>query len=209
MARRKSGGSPTVEVALTPLQHDKARQSDSGGCLIADRIKEQGYTSVSVDMATIRFTDPETGMRYTYLTPEQAQYILLAFDQGWPNPFERFTLRRAVKITPVIKDRNNAKRREERLAELEAKEASGEELTRRERQSLTKLRQPLVRPHKRGPSNVNAEGAVVGGHPLKLSTNPNLLRGRNRHFGAKIAKPGQVFQNAVEEAVNERLEQMA
>jgi hypothetical protein len=107
----------------------------------------------------------------------------------------------------VIKDRNNAKKREERRAELEEKETSGEVLTRGEQIALTKLRQPLVRPHKRGPSEVKADGTVVGGHPLKLSTNPNLLRGRKRHFGAKIAKPGQVFENAVEEAVTKRLEE--
>lgn len=208
MARRKSG-SPTVEVVITPQKYEKARQSDSGGCLIADDIKSKGYASVSVDMATIRFTDPESGMRYTYLTPEPAQYILLAFDQGWPSPFDRFTLRRAVKVVPVIKDRNNAKRREERLAELETKEATGEVLTKGEQAALTKLRKPLVRPHKRGPSEVKADGTVVGGHPLKLSANPNLLRGRRRHFGAKIARPGQVFENAVEEAVNERMQEKA
>ena len=34
---------------------------------------------------------------------------------------------------------------------------------------------------------------------------PNLLRGRNRHFGAKLADPGQAFHDAVEAAVAERM----
>jgi len=34
---------------------------------------------------------------------------------------------------------------------------------------------------------------------------PNLLRGRDRHYGAKLADPGQVFRDAVEEAVAQHL----
>ena len=34
---------------------------------------------------------------------------------------------------------------------------------------------------------------------------PNLLRGRDRHFGAKLADPGEAFREAVEAAVADRL----
>ena len=43
---------------------------------------------VSVDLATIRFTDPKTERRYIYLTPRPAQLALLSFDAGdKPDPF--------------------------------------------------------------------------------------------------------------------------
>ena len=37
---------------------------------------------------------------------------------------------------------------------------------------------------------------------------PNLLRGHDRHFGAKLANPGVVFEEAVAAEVAERLGQM-
>jgi hypothetical protein len=47
---------------------------------IAAAVPQAKY--ISVDLATIRFTDPQAGMRYVYLTPRSAQEALLAFDQG-------------------------------------------------------------------------------------------------------------------------------
>ena len=63
---------------------------DSGHCMIADALAEAmpGAESISVDLATIRFTDPQAGLRYIYLTPPAAQVALIAFDQGEkPEPF--------------------------------------------------------------------------------------------------------------------------
>lgn len=37
---------------------------------------------VAVDLQSIRWTDAERGLRYTYLTPRLAQLKLLQFDQG-------------------------------------------------------------------------------------------------------------------------------
>jgi len=44
---------------------------------------------VSVDLATIRFTDPSSGVRYVYLTPARGQAVLANFDLGVkPHPMD-------------------------------------------------------------------------------------------------------------------------
>jgi hypothetical protein len=58
--------------------------------MIAEAIKEQlpDVRSVSVDIQTIRFTDPKKGIRYIYPTPRLAGMALINFDQGVkPEPF--------------------------------------------------------------------------------------------------------------------------
>jgi hypothetical protein len=221
MARTKFT-SPTLELRITAEQHERAVQSASGGCLIADAIREQypHLTKVTVDMATIRASDRKTGKRYTYLTPPIAQHLLLAFDQGWPQPTEQLVVKRAVKITPITRNRTGrassagaAARREARIAELEAKVAAGEELTVVEKKALTRMRNAKPapeRPASRGPTEVHVtsnRGAVVhGGKAIPQGeAHPNLLRGRDRHFGAKLADPGIAFREAVEAAVADRL----
>jgi hypothetical protein len=219
-------GSPKLSITITDEAYDTAVKSNSGACLIADAIKNQHpeLVNVSVDMATIRATDLKRGVRYTYLTPEQAQYVLLAFDQGWSNPYSQLTVKKAVRINPVIRNRRGphspagtARRREIRLAELRAKQDRGEPLTRGEKISLAKMsnpKPPPERPSSWGPADVKVTGSgtgredvvVHGGKPIiQGRAHPNLLRGRNRHFGAKLADPGIAFREAVDEAVAERL----
>jgi len=213
MARNKFS-SPTLTAVITDEQWEKAVRSKSGGCLIADSIKSQypQYTGVTVDMATIRFSDRALGVRYTYLTPGDAQHLLIGYDAGWPKIIDEVHLRKAVKVTPITRPKQETLDREGRLAELEEKAASGEELTRYEKSSLTTLRNSASRPSARGPSEVKVDenrGTVVhGGAPAKQGkAHPNLLRGSDRHFGAKLANPGLVFEQAVEAAVAERLKQ--
>jgi len=80
--------------------------------------------------------------------------------------------------------------------------------------ALTRMRNPTPtpeRPTSVGPPEVHgssrARPVVVGGRPLPHGTHPNLLRGRDRIFGAKLADPGLAFNEAVEAAVAERLAQ--
>src|SRR5262245_59327758 len=95
---RTKFNSPRLSVVLTAEAREHAIQSNSGGGLIADAIKQQypEYTKVQVDMATIRITDVKAGRRYIYLTPPAAQHVLLSFDQGWPQPVESLSIQRAV-----------------------------------------------------------------------------------------------------------------
>ena len=189
--------------------------------MIADAIKEQypELSMVTVDMATIRASDRKHGLRYTYLTPATAQHVLLAFDQGWPQPVDHLTVKRAVQIVPICRPKTGpvspaaiAERRAEKLAEYEERIANGEELSRGEKAAVTRLRNPKPapeRPSSTGRARVNAghDGLVVsGGRPRVVgAAHPNLLRGRNRHYGAQMADPGVAFREAVDAAVAKRM----
>lgn len=66
-------------------------ERDSSHCMIAEsvRVSFPNAKRISVDLQTIRFSDADKGLRYTYLTPRTAQIALIDFDQGRPpEPFE-------------------------------------------------------------------------------------------------------------------------
>jgi hypothetical protein len=204
--------SPRLELEVTPEIWDEAVRASSGGCLIAEAIRRQypQFTGVRVDMATVRLTDRKKGLRFMYLTPPPAQHLLLAFDQGWGQPTEGVKIARAVKVTPVTRARTRARAREARVAELEAKKAGPGGLTRTEKSTLSRLKKAArgaaKRPSSYGPASANRDGVVHGGRPsVQGPPHPNLLRGRDRHFGAKTAKPAEAFQEAVDKAVAEKL----
>jgi hypothetical protein len=208
--------SPRVVIEITERQWDRAKRASSAACLISDAIKHAypHLTSVETDITTIRASDRAKGERYVWLTPQPAQDVLLAFDQGWDRPSRhRITLNGAVKVTK-IKARSKAQlsERRERLAKLEAKVKRGEDLSAGERQSLTKTRRVAERPVSTGPVTAIVEEGdqgitVVGGRPLRANPtkNPNLLAGRTRVFGARRARPAQVFEEMVEAEVARRL----
>lgn len=90
MAKRTPKG-PKVHIKVTPEIIAESMQRDSRHCMIAEAIKKSypDATHVSVDLATIRFTDIKRGLRFTYLTPRIAQVQLVKFDQGVePPPFD-------------------------------------------------------------------------------------------------------------------------
>ena len=215
MARKTK--SPVLNPHITRERYEKAVKSNSGACLIADSIKDDypHLSYVSVDMATIRVTDRKAGYRYTYLTPPLAQKVLLDYDQGWDNQISELVIKGAVTITPIIRAKNGKnspasikQRRQERISELEAKDS----LTQQERAALTRLKNPTPspeRPTTTGTREVKiVRGGVVvqGGRPIPQGqAHPNLLRGTNRHFGARMADPGEVFEAAVQAEVGRRL----
>lgn len=72
-----------------------AIERKSNSCMIANAIRLQvpGSEIIHVDLQTIRFSLPEHGQRFVYLTPRQSQESIVAFDAGdYVEPFE-FTLR--------------------------------------------------------------------------------------------------------------------
>jgi hypothetical protein len=71
-----------IEVTAENIQD--ACKADSRHCMIADAIAQQlpGVRSISVDMMTIRWSDPAKGWRYIYLTPKPAQKALIDYDMG-------------------------------------------------------------------------------------------------------------------------------
>ena len=135
-----SSTAPRLKIDITEENYKRAVCAKSSACLVADAIKEQypEFSRVHVDVATIRVTDKDRGVRYTYLTPKAVAETLLFFDQGWTEDTFPKTLRirEAVRVTPIIRTPNNLKmadeQRADRLSELEAKEQNGEELTRDE-----------------------------------------------------------------------------
>lgn len=209
--------SPTLPVRITPERYELAKRSKSGSCVIADSMAAQfpNLSKISVDMATIRATDRQRGVRYIYLTPPAAQQLLLGFDAGWASHPDLVVVQRAVQIVPIRRSaRDTPKQKEaraDRLARLEAKAASGEPMTKNERMSLTKLRKPYVpmdRPTTQGPPELSSHTrpVVYGGQSIPQGkAHPNLLRGTDRHYGAKLADPGLAFNEAVDAAVAARL----
>lgn len=75
---------PRVEIQVLQRHIDQSMQKNSSHCMIAEAIKETlpNAKFVSVDLQTIRWTDPQKGLRYVVLTPKLAQLQLIAFDQG-------------------------------------------------------------------------------------------------------------------------------
>lgn len=89
--RPRSARAPKVHVEVTQTLIDEAVRADSGHCMIAEAVKAAvpGARSVSVDLQTVRFTDPKLPRRYVYLTPRRGQVALVNWDQGRkPEPFE-------------------------------------------------------------------------------------------------------------------------
>lgn len=80
----KKPRAPHVKVTLTDEIIVDSIQRHSSHCMIAEAVKAvlPKAKAVSVDLQTIRFTDPEKSLRYTYLTPRRAQVALVQFDQG-------------------------------------------------------------------------------------------------------------------------------
>ncbi len=86
----KSKKSPVVDVKVTQEIIDHAIARDSGHCVVADAIAATlpHVNHVSVDLQTIRFTDPKKHERYVYLTPRSAALAIIQTDQGEkPAPF--------------------------------------------------------------------------------------------------------------------------
>ena len=57
---------------------------------------------------------------------------------------------------------------------------------------MGRIRSTPARPSSKGKAKVAGDGTVVGGRPMGQGPpHPNLLRGRNRIFGAKVRNPGR------------------
>jgi len=104
---------PGLTIKVTKAIIDRSVKGNSGHCMIADALKETRpkATAVGVDIQTIRFTDPDRGLRYTYLTPLIAQRAILNFDEGIkPKAFD-FRLRSAGAWVVLAGTRPNKKKR--------------------------------------------------------------------------------------------------
>lgn len=97
----------TVRVTLERIEDSKLR--DSSHCMISESVRDSvpWAMNVSTDLQTIRLSEYDKRLRYTYLTPRNAQLALVEFDQGRnPEPFE-FTLR-AGHVTRMTQPRRSS-----------------------------------------------------------------------------------------------------
>jgi hypothetical protein len=94
--------SPRSRITVTQDNISRSARADSSHCMIANAVREAipQARNISVDLQTIRYSDPERGVRYTYLTSAAAQAALVAFDEGsLVEPFS-FTISNAY-VAPV------------------------------------------------------------------------------------------------------------
>ncbi len=156
---------PRVTVAVTKDVIEQSMRRDSSHCMIAEAIQNgvPNAKNVSVDLASIRWTDRDKGVRYIYLTPRLAQMNLLRFDQGDEDiePFQ-FKLRGATVI------RANTKRTNEEVPK---------------RATLVTERDAESTHHEGVPTRIGGKAPPTG--PLSNSKNKRVKVGQRREFGLR------------------------
>lgn len=164
-------------------------ESDSGHCMIAEAIKKAlpGAQRVSVDIQTIRFSDPAKGLRYTYLTPRIAQLPLVMFDAGVePEPFT-FQLR-AGSVTAM--SRNKAGKKSPAISEGMKKSPKVAKNVTRMRKNSTNRKQPdlpnATLRNERGASTDHVKVRVGGKTP------PQVPYSRRREFGLRALETASI-----------------
>lgn len=144
---------------------------------------------IATDLQTIRFTLPETGYRYIYLTPRVGQEGLIKFDQGIPPEPFKFQLRNAVQITYA----NKTDAAKESLAKYRAARREREKAEAHEayvEATAANTRPGVYLQHNRGTDEHGRKATVIGGTPLpvaNLSDRPPKTKdsnlGKRREFG--------------------------
>lgn len=180
MTARRAHGAPRIDFQVTQEHIDTAIPKDSAHCMIADALRAAipGAGYVSVDLATIRWTDEAAGWRYIYLTPGYAQVALLDFDQGVkPQPFR--IRANAAQMVPT----GGARRRHRA-----AMDAGVEQDVLETGMPGRNKTPPLVRPPY---GSVDSVPVKVGGNPLPTgelsggATPGANRRGKRREFGLR------------------------
>ena len=146
-----------TDIEVTQSDIDKATRANSHSCMIADAIKRQypEFTKISVDLATIRWSDKGKDRRVMCLTPLVCQQKLAAFDFGtMPKPF-KFSLT-ATQVTKLEKTEKDV-------------DADGKPVKRPDRPTATKTRRvsgPSKEKtlHNSSPTKVPSRDLIVGGH---------------------------------------------
>jgi hypothetical protein len=168
MSAPKSKQSPQITVNITQDVIDTATQRDSAHCMIADALQAAVPNAkfISVDLATIRFTDTIAGKRYVYLTPRIGQVSLLAFDQGnKPAPF-------TLKLRSAHVLRTGSARKARASLEPQGDDTQGVPPERRDGQS------PPLGPLAGGPAKSRNGAKATGGGAGNRT-------GRRREFGLR------------------------
>ena len=120
--RPKGGGKPREtfdealwqngrrRISVEDTHIAQALQRSSSACAVAEALKQQicNAIHVSIDLATIRWTDRVKQIRYVCLTPVCAQELIVNFDQGLREKLAPISF----DLKPVIIARAGPKRRQ-------------------------------------------------------------------------------------------------
>jgi hypothetical protein len=105
---RRQNGRRRISVGDTHIA--ESLQRSSSACAVAEALREQipNAVHVSVDLATIRWTDRVKQLRYVALTPMCAQELIVNFDQGEREKLQPISF----DLRPVMIARAGARRRQ-------------------------------------------------------------------------------------------------
>jgi len=159
---------PRVKIDVTQKQIDDAVLKDSSHCMIQQAVKAcvPSARMISVDIQTIRWSDPTKGLRYTYLTPRIGQVNIIRWDEGIkPQPYG-FYLRGA------------------QVSEMRSGTGPATRKSKLKRERLAKKR-TLAKKNKSDKHNIPE---IHGGTP------PPLMRGKRREFGMRGMSVREVHQ---------------
>jgi len=173
-----------VDVEVTPEIIGTATQADSGHCMIADAVKAAvpGAANISVDLQTIRFSDPKKRMRYVYLTPRMAQLALVDFDAGeMPDPFT-FRLDRAHIV--AMKDPKAPK--DPRKSVMTPRKSAA---IAKARASRAQERQPAQTPAERRNELKRDQRAVERAGEIRDAGSRIVTHGMEGHVPARVGGP--------------------
>lgn len=117
------------KIYVTQKNIDEATPASSSKCMIAEAIKDSrpGAARVHVDIATIRYTDPQ-GNRKAFLTPSKCQVALVEFDAGIEQAPFSFYLGHPIHvrtIAPSARVRVYAQARTRRVPDLDVTKING------------------------------------------------------------------------------------
>lgn len=106
-----------MKITVDKTNISDAIRKDSHHCMIADAIKDAVPNAqfIVVDLQTIKFSDPDTKKRKSYLTPPVAQGNLLKFDAGESvKPFS-FNLIRPISVVDMHESTPKEKKKQRQV----------------------------------------------------------------------------------------------
>ncbi len=170
-----------MEIKITQDILDFAEKANSSHCMIAEaiRVKNPQLGYISVDLATIRYTNRKTRLRYTYLTPRSVQNRIVQFDQGIcqePFSFNLHTHKPAF-VTKMGRGSGAEHKRKAMRAAKKKQQSSA-------KSPKSSAKSPTTKPAIKGHHNKGYTGVspiVVGGVTPPRSASPGLTRA----FGLK------------------------
>jgi hypothetical protein len=174
VAEKREAGRGIV-LDITEEIINVAVPKDSGHCVFADalRVAVPRAQFISVDLQTIRYSDPKTDRRYIYLTPAPIQRALVDFDQGIKPGPHKVRLGRPAQIMKM-----NTKRARKTAADKQMPEGT-----------KRKLAEP--KPRGKHSEEFDTVPTVQGGKypPTAALSSARGRPGHVRSFGLRSLKP--------------------